>query len=152
MKLSRISALLTAGALTFSLLSCTDNNVPRQSRVRNSEREFAIGHPTDEEPIFDTDIDCPDLDEVQASVQQLLDDLDSKDSKAVNDDIDQLLGLYDEIYEAFAYKEMSFYANYSDNDMEEEYNEYYRDLYVAGDMIRFGFIRGFYSSFRSRFE
>ena len=152
MKLSRISALLTAGALTFSLLSCTDNNVPRQSRVRNSEREFAIGHPTDEEPIFDTDIDCPDLDEVQASVQQLLDDLDSKDSNAVNDDIDQLLGLYDEIYEAFAYKEMSFYANYSDNDMEEEYNEYYRDLYVAGDMIRFGFIRGFYSSFRSRFE
>ena len=34
---------------------------------------------------------------------------------------------------------MSFYANYSNKEMEKEYNEFYRSLYVAGDMIRYGF-------------
>ncbi len=152
MKLSRISALLTAGALTFSLLSCTDNNEPRQSRVRDSEREFAIGHSAVTE--YDTDIPtgCPDIDEAEGYVLQLINDINGVNEESVSEDISCLLSLYNNMYEVYAYKELQFYANYSDDDTEEEYNELYRRLYVTGDMIRYAFVCGYNSDYQELFR
>lgn len=153
MKLSRIAALLTAGALTISLLSCTDNDPPRQSRVRDTSREYAIGQSGVNEQSGKTepDIRYPDLDTVEAAVGKLIDDIDKDRESSLNDDINSLLSLYDEIYEANSMKEIQFYANYSDKNLEDEFNQVYRVLYVASDMIRFGLVRGFYSDHKTYF-
>ncbi|WP_028520230.1 hypothetical protein [Ruminococcus flavefaciens] len=154
MRSSRIAALLTAGALTLSLLSCTDNDPPRQSRVRDTSREYAIGQSggSEQEIIPEISDYCPDLDTVEEAVSKLIDDIDKGNTSALDSDINNLLELYDEIYEARSVKELEFYAHYSNEEMENEFNEVYRILYVAGDMMRAAFVRGYYSDHRSYFE
>jgi len=154
MRSSRIAALLTAGALTLSLLSCTDNDPPRQSRVRDTSREYAIGQSggSGQEIIPEISACCPDLDTVEEAVSKLIDDIDEGNTSALDSDINNLLELYDEIYEARSAKELEFYAHYSNEEMENEFNEVYRILYVAGDMMRAAFVRGYYSDHRSYFE
>lgn len=154
MRSSRIAALLTAGALTLSLLSCTDNDPPRQSRVRDTSREYAIGQSgcSGQEIIPEISAYCPDLDTVEEAVSKLIDDIDEGNTSALDSDINNLLELYDEIYEARSVKELEFYAHYSNEEMENEFNEVYRILYVAGDMMRAAFVRGYYSDHRPYFE
>ena len=153
MKRSRFLAFFVAGALTLSFLSCSDNNtdVPRQSRVRDKEKEFAIGQSYAETDFsFSSDVD---IDDVSEGVNRLLEDIEKKDnSAAVSDDISELLRLYDELYEANTYKEIEFYTHYSDEATEKEYNEVYRQLYVAGDLIDYGFVQGYISDYADLFK
>ncbi len=160
MKLSRIYALLTAAALSFSLISCTDNNLerPRQSRYRDKDKEFEIGQsyaPSDEDKNDDIEVsdELCDITTIEDEVQLLIDDISIHDnSSAVESDIQALLDLYDRLYEAHTNMEIVFYRNYTDKAVEEEYNKFYRAVYVAGDMLAYGFSCGYSSEYKELFE
>lgn len=160
MKLSRIYALLTAAALSFSLISCTDNNLerPRQSRYRDKDKEFEIGQsyaPSDDDITDDIEVsdELCDITAIEEEVQLLIDDIAVHDNKgAVESDIQSLLYLYDRIYEAHTNMEIVFYRNYTDKAVEEEYNKFYRAVYVAGDMLSYGFSCGYSSEYKELFE
>lgn len=154
MKRSRFLAFFIAGALTLSFLSCSDNNtdIPRQSRIRDKEKEYAIGQSYAETDPFAFSSDIT-LDDVSEAVNRLLENIEKSDnSQAVSDDISNLLRLYDELYEANTYKEIEFYTHYSDKETEKEYNEVYRQLYVAGDLIDYGFVQGYISDYTDLFK
>lgn len=150
----RFIALLAAGAVTLSLISCSDNNVPRSSRERDYEKEMEIGQSYAEggsEPVRHAE--CPHLSEVETAVDTLTEDIcKTANSETVKEDIDALLDLYDRIYEAHTYAEIEFYSNYTEDEAEEAYNKVYNVLYVAADLLTYGFVRGFQSEYKELFE
>jgi len=123
MRPSRISALLTAVVLSVSMISCSDNNsdLPRIQRERNKDEEFRIGqsYAVDEEDIPD-DIEIPDdeicdISNIEKEVQLLISHIDDKEDEAViKEDIQNLLDMYDLIYDAHTDMEIVFYRNYTD--------------------------------------
>ncbi len=161
MRPSRISALLTAVVLSFSLISCSDNNtdVPRIQRERNKDEEFRIGqsYAVDDEDIPD-DIDIPDdevcdISDIEKEVQLLISHIDDKkEENVIKDDIQNLLDMYDLIYDAHTNMEIVFYRNYNDKALESEYNRFYRAAYVAKDLIDYGFVYGFDSKYSDLFK
>jgi len=160
MRHSRISALLTAAVLSISMISCSDNNTAseRIQRYRDKEKEFSIGqsYAIDEEDIPD-DIEISDelcdISNIEEKVQLLIEHIDDEEEEAViKADIQNLLDMYDSLYEAHTNMEVVFYKNYSDKGLESEYNKFYRAAYVAEDLIAHGFIHGYSSKYRSLFE
>ncbi|SHM92057.1 hypothetical protein [Ruminococcus flavefaciens] len=154
MRPSRISALLTAAVLSFSLISCSDNNsdIPRIQRYRDKEKEFRIGqsYAIDEEDIPDDieiSVELCDISEIEEKVQLLIDHIDDeKENSVIKNDIQSLLNMYDKLYEAHTNMEVVFYSNYTDKALESEYNKFYRSAYVAEDLIAHGFIYGYSNS------
>lgn len=160
MRPSRISALLTAIVLYASMISCSDNNtyVPRIQRDRDKDKEFSIGqsYAADDEDIIDeievSDELC-DISDIEEKVQLLIDHIDDQeDEEVIKNDIQFLLDMYDKLYEAHTNMEVVFYRNYSDNDLESEYNKFYRAAFVAEDLLAHGFIYGYNSKYKKLFE
>ena len=160
MRPSRISALLTAIVLYASMISCSDNNtyVPRIQRDRDKDKEFSIGqsYAADDEDIID-EIEVSDelceISDIEEKVQLLIDHIDDQeDENVIKDDIQFLLDMYDKLYEAHTNMEVVFYRNYSDNDLESEYNKFYRAAFVAEDLLAHGFIYGYNSKYKKLFE
>lgn len=160
MRPSRISALLTAIVLSASMISCSDNNtyVPRIQRDRDKDKEFSIGqsYAADDEDIID-DIEVSDelcdISDIEEKVQLLMDHIDDQeDEEVIKNDIQFLLDMYDKLYEAHTNMEVIFYRNYSDKDLETEYNKFYRAAFVAEDLLAHGFIYGYNSKYKKLFE
>ena len=161
MRPSRISALLTAVVLSVSMISCSDNNsdLPRIQRERNKDEEFRIGqsYAVDEEDIPD-DIEIPDdeicdISNIEKEVQLLISHIDDKEDEAViKEDIQDLLDMYDLIYDAHTDMEIVFYRNYTDKALESEYNKFYRAAFVAQDLIDYGFVYGYDSKYSDLFK
>ena len=160
MRPSRISALLTAIVLSASMISCSDNNtyVPRIQRDRDKDKEFSIGqsYAADDEDIIDeieVSDDLCDISDIEEKVQLLIDHIDDQeDEEVIKNDIQFLLDMYDKLYEAHTNMEVVFYRNYSDNDLESEYNKFYRAAFVAEDLLAHGFIYGYNSKYKKLFE
>ena len=160
MRPSRFSALLTAIVLSISMISCSDNNtdVPRIQRDRDKDKEFSIGqsYAADDEEIPDyTEIpdELCDISKIEEKVQLLMEHIDDKKDEAViKDDIQSLLDMYDQLYEANTNMAIIFYSKYSDKDLEDEYNKFYRAASVAEDLLAYGFIYGYNSDYRQLFE
>lgn len=160
MKVSRISALLVAGAFSLSLISCTDNNTlpSRISRIRDKDREYEIGQSyadKEDDPLNSSDIpdELCDTYNIQSMVQVLIDHINENEGEdTLREDIQSLLDFYDRLYEANTNMEIVFYSSYTDKEVEEEYNKYYRAVYVADDLLSYGFYYGYtYSEHKELF-
>ena len=152
MKLSRISAFVTAIILTVTLCSCQP--LERQTRYRDKEKEFIIGQSYasqgHDRPYDVNDVNYDDMDKC---AEKLLSDIQEKCSDdEINTDITDLIDIYNQIYEANTYAEINSCKNDNDLDFQIKENETYLELQAADEIISYTFSCGYNSEYKELFR
>lgn len=152
MKLSRISAFITAIILTGTLCSCQPNE--RQTRYRDKEKEFIIGQSYasqgHDKPYNVNDVNYDDMDNC---AEKLLNDIQEKLSDdEIAADIKKLLNIYDQIYEANTYAEVNSCKYDNEIDFQIKENETFLQLQAADEIISYAFSCGYNSEYKELFR
>lgn len=154
MKIKKIFAFLTAFMLSCSACSCT-------LRGKGSSSEEAGSKKSDSDDERDKDDDdskkssvadftpikdSKRLDVVRKHVNTLLDDIKTESIEdTVQDDIDNLLADFDELYEEYTNLMIPYYLDMEDESLEAEADDAYEDMCIAFELITLAFCRGYYS-------
>lgn len=141
MRSSKIIALLTAIAAAFSLVSCSmpdkDSSDSKQpttaastTKNKNNKKQKASEPSESAESVT--------LDEVREHVNETLDDIKvTGNSEKVSADIDTLIYDIDVCSDICARKEIAYYLEFNNSDLEAAYDESYEQLYIAYQLVTY---------------
>lgn len=158
MKIRKILAFLTAVILTCSASSCTLRGKGSSSEEADSKKSDSDDERDKDDDDNDTDDDISgryqedfnpikdsdNLDKVRKDVRTLLDDLKTEsDEDDIQDDIDALLADFDEVYEKYTELMIPYYLDIENETLEEQADDAYEDVCIAGELITLAFCRGY---------
>jgi len=158
MKIRKILAFLTAVTLTCLASSCTlrgkgDSSEESDSKKSDSDDERDEDDDEGKGDSEKTSVGdfCPikdskRLDDVRKHVNTLIDDLKTESNEDdIQKSIDTLLADFDELYEEYTNLTIPYYLDMDDESLEEEADDAYEDLCIAGELITLAFCRGYNS-------
>jgi hypothetical protein len=140
---------MTAAASLLSMTGCIDDDIRSLIGSRSSESDEASdsdsGSSDISESSFDsagnvTDYEKVELDDVREHVEQILADAEiSGNREALIADIDVLMNDADKASEALAYANISYYSDWNNEALEDEYDSCYETFYVTSEMLLYAF-------------
>ncbi len=146
MTFKRIIALLTALVLPVTSTSCTLRS--RKQKEESSSAETSTSnseiHTHKRSKAAEESDLTPDGQFVHEKVEQLLLDIKEPDNEeAVREGIEILADELDKLYEAYSVKEIIYYSDWNNEELEAENDEAFEAYYVAADSILYAFYRGY---------
>ena len=130
----KITALVLAAALPFSVYGCSTEKWIVQEKSESSTSEASEDSDSDDRFV------SVELDTVKEHINEMLENSEiSGNSKKLEKNIDTLLSDYDHISEELTYLTIDYYKNWDDEKAEEKYDQCYEKYYVAGALLRYGF-------------
>lgn len=158
MKIRKILAFLTAVILTCSASSCTLRGKGSSSEEADNKKSDSDDERDKDDDDNDTDDDISgryqedfnpikasdSLDTIRKDVRTLLDDLeDYADTDDIQEDIEVLLADFDEVYEEYTELMIPYYLDIDNETLEEQADDAYEDVCIAGELITLAFCRGY---------
>lgn len=144
MKKFRILSLITAAALPLSLISCTLRDHNRKSSSSSKEDTVSSEKNQKSDLILPDNYQPADISEIRDHAKKLLEDIKITGNTAnVQADIDVLINDIDICYEAHTRISIPYYLDWNNNDLETEYDNCSKVMYVAYELVNYSFCQGY---------
>ena len=158
MKLSRITAFITAAALAVPFAACSIKINAGSSSETTTASETSTAAPSTEAVSADnpnqisspySQYDPVDTDLIREHAEKLLADIKIADnSDAVREDIDVLIDDTDAAVESSSRAQVHYCLNFSDEDAEAAYDEVSEEAYIALQFARYAFAHCWNSEYK----